>query len=86
MHKSLRIYLTIEENLGKAQVGDRSMKVIRPVIALNGVSYFQMRSLGSHSMSRREKEGTKEEKKKRKEKVDYCILFLPKKEKKRTLC
>ena len=30
---------------------------VRPVIASNGVPYFQMRSVGSHSMSGREKEG-----------------------------
>ena len=33
---------------------------VRPVIALNGVPFLQMRSIGSHSMSRRGKEGNKE--------------------------
>ena len=33
---------------------------MRPVIASNGVPYLQMRSVGSHSTSGREKEGIKE--------------------------
>ena len=36
------------------------MKAVRPVIAANGVPYLQMRSIGSHSTSGREKEGKKE--------------------------
>ena len=32
----------------------------RPVIASNGIPFLQMRSVGSHSMSGREKEGNKE--------------------------
>ena len=32
------------------------MKALRPIIASNGVSYLQMRSLGSHSTSEMEKE------------------------------
>jgi hypothetical protein len=34
--------------------------VMRPVIALNGVSYLKMRSVGSHSTSGRKKVGKKE--------------------------
>jgi hypothetical protein len=33
------------------------MKAVRPVIASNGIPFFQMRSLGSHSMPGSEKEG-----------------------------
>ena len=33
---------------------------VRPVIASNGVPFLQMRSVGSHSTSGREKEGNKE--------------------------
>ena len=33
---------------------------VRPVIASNGSPFLQMRSVGSHSTSRREKEGIKE--------------------------
>ena len=32
------------------------MKVVRPVIASNGVSYLQLKLVGSHSTSGREKE------------------------------
>ena len=48
------------ENRGKPQIRDRLMKVVRPVIASNGAPYFQMRPLGSHSKSGREKERMKE--------------------------
>ena len=48
-----------EENTRKPQLGDR-LKAVRPVIASNGVPFLQMRSVGSHSMSGREKEGNKE--------------------------
>ena len=41
------------------------MKAVRPVIGSNGVSYIQMRSVGSHSTSGKERErdgeGKKEE-------------------------
>ena len=49
-----------EENTGKAQLGDRQMNAMRSVIASNGVTFLQMRSVGSHSTSGREKEGNKE--------------------------
>ena len=37
-----------------------SIKAVRPVIALNGVPYLQMRSVGSHSTSGRDKKEEKE--------------------------
>ena len=37
-----------------------STKAVRPVIASNGVTCLQMRSIGSHSTSGREKEENKE--------------------------
>jgi hypothetical protein len=49
--------LTAEENPGKPQLKDRLMKAVPPVMSLNGVPYLQMRSVGSHSTSGREKEG-----------------------------
>ena len=49
----------IEENSGKPQLGDSPVKAVEPFIS-NGVPYLQMRSVGSHSTSGREKEGTKE--------------------------
>ena len=36
------------------------MKAVWPVIASNGVPYFQMSSVGSHNTSGREKEGKNE--------------------------
>ena len=51
------ICLTPEENHGKLHLGDHLIKGIRPVIASNGVPYFQMSSIESHSISGREKEG-----------------------------
>ena len=59
LHRSSVINLTTEENRGKPQLGDLLMKAVRPVIALNGLPYLQMRSLGLHSKSGREKEGKK---------------------------
>jgi hypothetical protein len=35
-------------------------RAVRPVITSNGVPFLQMRSIGSHSTSGREKEGKKE--------------------------
>ena len=57
MHRSPGICLTAEETPEKYQIGDRLMKVMEPVIALNGVPYLQMRLVGSHSTSGREKKG-----------------------------
>ena len=45
--------------------GGRLMKVVRPFIASNGVPYIQMRSVGSHSTSGREKNGRTEGRKER---------------------
>ena len=39
---------------------ERLMKAMGPVIASNGVHYLQMRLVGSHSTSGREKKGNKE--------------------------
>ena len=36
------IHLTAKENPGKPQLGDRVMKSVLPVIALNEVPYLQM--------------------------------------------
>ena len=36
------------------------MKAVRPIIASNRICHLQMRSVGSHSTSGREKEGNKE--------------------------
>ena len=59
MHRSPGIYLTAEEIPVKNSTRP-SMKALRPVIASNGAYFFQMRSVGSHSMSVWEKEGKKE--------------------------
>ena len=42
---------------GKLQLGDRLIKGARPVIISNAISCLQMKSVGSHSTSGREKEG-----------------------------
>ena len=57
--KGLCIYLKAEEIPGNCQLGDSVMKDVRSVIASNGFSCLQMRSLGSHSPPGREKEGKK---------------------------
>ena len=51
VHRSPDIYLIAEERL---------MKAVRPAIASNGISYIQLRSIGSHCTSGREKEGNQE--------------------------
>ena len=61
VHRFPDICLLAEESPRKPQLGDRLMKgVMRPVIVSNWVPFLQMRSLGSHSTSGREKEGNKE--------------------------
>ena len=55
VHKYLGICLKAEENPGKPQ-----LETVRPVIASNGVPFLQIRSVGTHSTSGREKEGKKE--------------------------
>ena len=56
VHRSSGICLAAEENPGKPQLGDRLMKVVRQIIASNGVSYLQMTSVRSHSRPGKEKE------------------------------
>ena len=51
VYRSPRIYLTAKENTGKPQLGDFLTKAVRQAIALNGVPYFQMTSIGSYSTS-----------------------------------
>ena len=57
VHRSPGIYLTVEENSGKRQLGDRLKKAVRQIIASDGVPYFQMRSLDSTARQ----EGVKKE-------------------------
>ena len=49
----------VEENPGKPQLG-ADEGAVRPVIASNGIPFLQMRSVGAHSTSGREKEEEKE--------------------------
>ena len=60
LHLSPGIYLKTVEYPGKPQVGDRLVKAVRPVISLNGVSYLQVRWVGSCSTNRNGK-GKKDE-------------------------
>ena len=57
VHTSPGICLTAEETPRKPLLGDHLMKAVQLVIDSNGVPYFQTRSVGSHSISDREKEG-----------------------------
>ena len=52
MYRYPGIYLKAKENPGKPQLGNRLMKAV----VSNGVVYLQMKSVGSHSTSGREKE------------------------------
>ena len=56
VHRSPGICLTAEQN----PIKPSDEGAVRPVIASNGVHFLQMRSVGSHSTSGREKEGNKE--------------------------
>jgi hypothetical protein len=56
MDRSPVICLTAEKNPRKLQSDEGA---VRPVIASNGVLFLQMRSVGSHSTSGREKEENK---------------------------
>ena len=58
-HRSPGIYLTAEGNPRNPQLGDSLMKAVQPVIASNGVPFLQIRTVGSHSTSGREKEGNR---------------------------
>ena len=60
VHRSLGICLTAEENPRKTSARRSSMKAVGSVIASNGVPYLQMRSVGSHSTSGREKEANRD--------------------------
>ena len=53
----LGIALVLRKCSGKSQLGDRIVKAVRPVITSNRVPYIQMRSVESHRMWGREKEG-----------------------------
>ena len=48
VHISPGIYLTVKEYPENPQLEDRLIKVLRPVIAPNGVSFLQITSVGSH--------------------------------------
>ena len=54
MHRSSGIYVAIEENLRKPWLGD-CLKAMKTAIVLSGVPYLQMRSIGSHSTSWKDK-------------------------------
>ena len=60
VHRSPGICLTAEENSGKPQLGDRRMKGLYD--QSNRVPFLQMRSVGSHNTTGREKEGRKKKK------------------------
>ena len=61
VHRSPGICLTAEKNPQKTSARRPSDEgAVRPVIASNGVPFLQMRSVGSHSTSGREKEGKNE--------------------------
>ena len=51
VHRTPGIHCKAEENPGNPQLGDRLMKIVRPVSSL------QMELVGSYSTSGREKEG-----------------------------
>ena len=63
-YRELCTGLLAEETPGNLR-GDRLMKDVRPVISSNGVPFVQIKSVGSHSTSGREKEGKKEKIRKR---------------------
>ena len=46
-HRSPDISFMAMENPGKPKLGDRQIQAVRPVIALSGVPYLQMISVGS---------------------------------------
>ena len=68
VQRSPSISLTAEENPIKPQLG-ADEGAVRPVIASNGFPFLQMMSVGSYSTSEREKEGKKERKGSRVQKV-----------------
>ena len=54
------VCLTAEENPGKPQPRNGLIKAMRRAFTSNEFPYLQMASVGSHSISGREKEGNKE--------------------------
>ena len=61
VHRSLGICLTAKENPRKPQLGDHLMKGLYNQSSPKlGYLFLQMRSVGSQTMSGREKEGSKE--------------------------
>ena len=60
VHRSPGTCLTAEEIPKKPARRPPDEEAVRPVIASNGVPFLQMRSVGLHSTSEREKEGNKE--------------------------
>ena len=60
LHISSGIYSTAKENPEKPEIGGHLLKAVRLVTISVGVPFLQMRSVGSHSTSGREKEGIKE--------------------------
>ena len=60
VHRSPGICLMAEENPGKPELGDRPMKGMSDQSSPQMGPFFQMRSVGSHSTSGREREGKKE--------------------------
>ena len=60
MHISAGNYVMDQGNPRKPQLRDSLMKGLCDVIVSNGVPFLEMRSVGPHSMSGREKEGKKE--------------------------
>ena len=59
-HRSPGIHFTPEGNPRNPLLGDHLMKAVLLFIASNGVPYLQIRSVGLHIMSGREKKGKKE--------------------------
>ena len=57
VHRSSGINLQLRKTSARRPSDER---VVRPVIASNGVSFLQMRSVGSHSTSGMKREGKKE--------------------------
>ena len=57
VQRSSHIYIVAEENSTKPQLGDHLIKTVQTVIASNGVTYFQIKSVESQSTSGRENEG-----------------------------
>ena len=60
VHRSPGICLQLRKPQNTSARRPSDEGAVRPVIASNGVNFLQMRSVGSHSTSGREKEGNKE--------------------------